>query len=959
LPDYTSDMYLRVILSVLCLSAVSCGGAAGGVRTAGPASEPVLSQALAGESHLSELRQLTFEGENAEAYFSFEGDKASLQRKAPDMGCDRIYTLPLFAGGEPLARSALTQVSSGRGATTCSHFFPGGQELLYASTHLVGEACPSKPDMSHGYVWALYDSYDIFKARADGSELTRLTETKGYDAEGTVCGRDGSIVFTSVRDGDIDLYRMDKDGKNVRRLTNTEGYDGGAFFNADCSKIVWRASRPRAGAELETYRTLLKQGLVKPTKLELYVANADGSEAHQVTYLNAASFAPFWFPGRDRIIFSSNYGDPKGREFDLWAVDADGQHLERVTHAPGFDGFPMFSPDGQWLLFSSNRATAPGKSDTNLFLARWNDAATAAADNAPPSPTASAERIWRDAAWLSDPAREGRGVGTQGLAASGAFIEQRMRELKLEPLGVDGGYRVPFQITTALSRGEKTLLRIANKDVPDDQYTPLGYSSQGSVKGRAVLAGYALSDPQLGIDDFRGLDVRGKIVVARRFAPQHPKLQTTAEQRAAGDLRRKAFQAKNHGATALIVVDWPTPSTSATSTTSATPTANELPSEAGLPELQPEGAGGGGASIPVLIVKRAALASVWSALVAKKPVHVDLSVELTPTKQTVFNVVGKIPAGAPTSSKQNTIIIGAHYDHLGYGDRNSLAPSQHTPHLGADDNASGVATVLEIARRLSEQRTELPADVVVATFSAEEAGVLGSAALVASKPAWLSRTRAMINLDMVGRLRSNTLTVLGSQTADEWHSLVQAACERALMLCNDSGDGYGPSDQINFYTAGVPVLHLFTGPHSDYHKPSDTAEQLNAAGMAQVAQLGVDLVNAVAVADLHYKKLAAPSRAGDARSFHASLGTIPDYSGPPQGQRGVLLADVRPGGAADKAGMRRGDILIKLGSNTIGSVEDLMFVLMQAEPGQTVTAVVLRDGKELQLSATFQGGGRH
>lgn len=217
-----------------------------------------------------------------------------------------------------------------------------------------------------GYVWPLYDTYDICKVKLDGSGLTPLTREKGYDAEGTVCGKDGSIVFTSTREGDLELYRMDANGQNVKRLTNAPGYDGGAFFNAECTKIVWRASRPRPGHELKGYRALLARGLVRPSKLELYVANADGSEAAQITWLGAASFAPFFHLSGKRIIFSSNHGDPKGREFDLFAVNVDGTGLER-----GFDGFPMFSPDGRWLAFSSNRSTAEGQADTNIFVARW------------------------------------------------------------------------------------------------------------------------------------------------------------------------------------------------------------------------------------------------------------------------------------------------------------------------------------------------------------------------------------------------------------------------------------------------------------------------------------------------------------------------------------------------------------------------------------------------------------
>ncbi|MEY4578232.1 MAG: hypothetical protein RL701_2935, partial [Pseudomonadota bacterium] len=389
----------RLLVAILCVGSACAEVAPPPTQHPQTTSPTAAPRTWPDEQRLTDVRQLTFEGENAEAYFSFDGQQVSLQRKSGDAQCDRIYTLPLFANGQPIVNPEPHQISSGKGATTCSHFFPGAQELLYASTHLAGDACPPKPDMSQGYVWALYDSYDIFKARADGSNLQRLTETPGYDAEGTVCAKDGSIVFTSVRDGDIDLYRMDRDGKNVKRLTTEPGYDGGAFFNADCSKIVWRASRPRPGAELDNFRALLKQGLVRPTKLELYVANGDGSDPHQVTYLNAASFAPFWFPNEPRIIFSSNYGDPKGREFDLWAINADGTDLERITSAAGFDGFPMFTPDGKWLLFSSNRATPEGQSDTNLFLAHFehNQQIQRASD----PPTAAAERVWRDAAWLA------------------------------------------------------------------------------------------------------------------------------------------------------------------------------------------------------------------------------------------------------------------------------------------------------------------------------------------------------------------------------------------------------------------------------------------------------------------------------------------------------------------------------------------------------------------------------
>ncbi len=894
---------------------------------------------LAEETHLSNVRQLTFAGENAEAYWRFDGAGLSLQARSVNEGCDRIQTMT--TGEAPLVQ----QVSSGNGATTCAHWFPSGTELLYASTHLGGTACPPKPDMKLGYVWALYDTYDLFKATVTpgsllpvkDSALTRLTDTKGYDAEGTVCGKDGSIIFTSVRDGDLELYRMDADGKNVKRLTFTPGYDGGAFFNTDCSRIVWRASRPK-GKALEEYQALLAQGLVRPSKLELYVANADGSDARQVTYLNAASFAPFWFPNRERILFSSNVGDPKGREFDLWAINADGTDLERITFTKGFDGFPMFSPDGKTLAFSSNRMTAEGKNDTNLFLATWVEGPSKMAPGA-------AERARDDVTWLAATEREGRGIGSAGLQAAGEWIEARFKALGLVGAAPDGSFRHTFEVPTKVTRGAKTSLRVGGKPVVEADFTPLGFSALGKVEGPLVLAGYGIEDAELGIDDFKGLELRNKIVVLRRFAPEHPKLSTPQAQRKAGDLRKKVFLAKSKGAKAVVVVDAPVPV--------AQPDAKAEPvMEAPLPALRMESLQDAG--LPVIAVKRSVLAALMASLERKQPIAASLSVELLIEKSSTFNVVAKLAAAA---SAGKPAIVGAHYDHLGLGGPYSLSPDKLEPHHGADDNASGVAALLEIARSLSATKDTLPRDVIFVAFSGEESGVLGSSALVAAKPAWLEGAWAMLNLDMVGRLRMNELSVLGAESAPEWRALVEGACEQSRLQCAASGDGYGPSDHISFYSAGLPVLHFFTGAHNDYHKPSDTPDKLNAVGLAKVAEVVSSIVTTSKDSTLTYTKFPAPVR-GDSRSFNASLGTVPNYGGGMPGVKGVLLDDVRPGGGAEKAGMRRGDVIVKLGKYDVGSVEDLMFVLMQAKPGETVTGVVVREGKRVELEVTFQEGKR-
>ncbi len=318
-----------------------------------------------GEKHLANVRQLTFGGENAEAYWSADGRKLIFQSTRPPYRCDQIFVVDVDSARDP------ELVSTGKGRTTCAYYFPDGEKILYASTHLGGRDCPAPPDMSQGYVWALYPDYDIFSARPDGSFVRRLTMNPGYDAEATISTDGKKIVFTSLRDGDLDLYSMNAEGGDVKRLTRTPGYDGGAFFSDDGEWIVYRASRPETPKAIEQFQALLNLQLVRPSKLEIRVMRADGSNDRQVTSLGAASFAPFFFRGsHERLLFVSNFADPGGRDFDVWAVDTDGTDLERITFNPTFDGFPMFSPDGKWIAFCSNRHNAK-PNETNVFVADW------------------------------------------------------------------------------------------------------------------------------------------------------------------------------------------------------------------------------------------------------------------------------------------------------------------------------------------------------------------------------------------------------------------------------------------------------------------------------------------------------------------------------------------------------------------------------------------------------------
>ena len=306
------------------------------------------------ETRLADVRQMTFGGENAEAYWSPDGKELVFQRTHAPYDCDQIFRMPF---SDP---AAMSLVSTGTGRTTCGYFTADSKRIIFSSTHASSEACPAVPDHSRGYVWPIYDTYQLYSSKPDGSDLKPLTDTPFYDAEATVCSKDGAIIFTSTRDGDLDLYRMDADGSNVKRLTDTPGYDGGAFFSPDCSKIVWRASRP-TGEALAGYRALLEEGLIRPGELELYVANADGSDQRQVTYIGGANFAPFFFPDGDRIIFSSNHHDPRGREFDLFAVNVDGVGIGADFLHRKDSTASRCSPDGQYLAFGSNRNQgAPG-----------------------------------------------------------------------------------------------------------------------------------------------------------------------------------------------------------------------------------------------------------------------------------------------------------------------------------------------------------------------------------------------------------------------------------------------------------------------------------------------------------------------------------------------------------------------------------------------------------------------
>lgn len=325
------------------------------------------------EIHFKNIQQLTFGGDNAEAYWSYDGKYIVFQRTLAKEGlpCDQIFIGKVPENQED--KFEYKMISSGKGRTTCPFFTKDGKHIVYASTHLGGNDCPPVPDRAkygNKYIWPLYDTYDIFMADLDGKIVKQLTHSKGYDAEATLSPDGKKMIYTSDKDGDIDLYIMDLEKGTEKRITNTLGYDGGAWFSPDGKKIIWRASRPQTEAEIKEYKDFLAENLVAPTNMEVFTANADGSNAKQVTQYGQANWAPAYMHDSKRIIFASNHEYKRGFPFNLYTINGDGTNLQKISRDKGFDAFPMFSPDGKKIVFCSNRNNG-GTRDTNVFIADW------------------------------------------------------------------------------------------------------------------------------------------------------------------------------------------------------------------------------------------------------------------------------------------------------------------------------------------------------------------------------------------------------------------------------------------------------------------------------------------------------------------------------------------------------------------------------------------------------------
>ncbi len=931
-------------------------------------------------SPLGPARQLTFEGLRAgEGYFSADGSRMIFQsEREPGNPFYQMYLMDLETGD-------VERISTGIGKTTCGWIHPSGERALFASTHedpeawakMVAENAFRESGQTRRYAWDYDPSYDITEVDLATGAHQALAPALGYDAEGAYSPDGTRIVFASNRhayaaDADIDperldrdpafymdLYVMNADGTGLKRLTDTPGYDGGPFWSADGERITWRRFSPDGA------------------RAEIFTMAADGSGERQITDLGVMSWAPFFHPSGAYIVFATNL---QGfANFELYLVDAMGRHEPvRVTEREGFDGLATFAPDGKTLSWTSNGTP---QRQSQIFLAPWDHeaalelirAAPLRGEAAPGGPMPEMDRTVSEirphdvalhATALASEAMEGRLTGTPGEAAAADYIAEALRALGLQGAGDGGGYTQSFDFTGAIALAQGNALEIAVggevlEPVLERDWRPLAFSQTGAVAAAgAVFVGYGLVAPATGdqpaLDSYDGAEVAGRWVVHYRGLPAEIDPERRSYLARFADQRYRAAIAKARGALGVISVPPP-----------------RVGLQSALPPLSYE-AGSAMAGLPVVALgsdPAAALlddlpAELAAAADAGRPVAAALEdvevaahIALTRQPREGRNVLARLDLdGLPDTQGRPPLLLGAHFDHLGRGETSgSLARPEEAGqiHFGADDNASGVAAVLEVAQYLAGLRAEGKLDgardIVVGAWSGEELGLLGvshfvaAAKTAADTDSLAGHYAAYLNLDMVGRLRDR-LVVSGLASSPVWAREIERRNAVVGLPITTSDDTYLPTDATALYLAEVPILSFFTGAHPDYHTPRDTVERLNMEGIADVARLVALIARGLAIEpeDPAYVAVERPLRQGTRRMGSVFLGTIPDYA--TEGARGVPISGVVKGGPAAEAGLVGGDVITGLAGSEVETIYDYVGALNGLKPGEPVEIIVERDG---------------
>ncbi|MEO0414048.1 MAG: M28 family peptidase [Verrucomicrobiota bacterium] len=939
---------------------------------------------------LSSTRQLTFEGKRSgEGYFSADGSKMIFQSEREEENpFYQIYLLDLETGDTEM-------VSPGHGKTTCAWIHPDGTKVMFASTQLDKEAKAKQQaeldfresGKQRRYSWDYDETFDLIEYDLETKEYYQITKAKGYDAEGAYSPDGKQIVFASNRqayEGDLseedakffkldkkflmELYICDADGSNVKRLTHTDGYDGGPFFNATGSKVCWRRFD--------------RKGMTA----EIFTMNTDGSEELQLTTIGAMSWAPYFHPSDEYLIFATNkHGFAN---FELYLVRADGKgDPVRVTYTDGFDGLPVFSPDGKQLSWTSKRNAA---NQSQIYLSKWNHEAARSllgldkeasapqsdlTDISAPTPETTASITVDDMKahieYLASPELEGRLTGTKGEHLATAYVANAFKNLGLK-MGGDNyeSYYQQFPFTAGVDLGPDNKLNLEiGTDVlnptADEDWRPLTFSKTGEVAdSNIVFAGYGLELPENKYSSYFHLDVKGKWVMVFRFYPEDADDELKQELRRFSRNRHKASLARRKFAAGIIFVTGP-----------ETEVNDELIplefdaslADSGIPAISISNE----LASKIFAANGKDLAEVHKSLVGGEMVQgfplkgakLGGQIDIVQEKKMGRNVIGILDSGQDGPHPAPAVVIGAHIDHLGAtAGRGSLATSEEKSeiHFGADDNASGTAAMMEIAEYLADQveqgKIELTRDVVFAAWSGEEIGLLGSSHFVQklAKDVWGDANAPLsmilssyLNMDMVGRLKDN-LVLQGVGSSDYWTGAIERRNAPIGLPITTQKDTYLPTDATNFYLRKVPILNAFTGSHPDYHTPRDTPDKVNYEGAKDVARLMGLITRELATNKTapKYVRVDPPKNRG-ARGFRVYLGTIPDYS---QGDlKGVKLSGVAENGPASKAGVQGGDIIIGLGDREILNIYDYTDALAGLKVGEETTITVKRGDKDIKM----------
>ncbi|MEK7793925.1 MAG: M28 family peptidase [Candidatus Hydrogenedentota bacterium] len=945
---------------------------------------------------LSGTRQLTFEGKRAgEGYFSADGSRMIFQsERDAENPFYQIYLMDLDMGD-------VTRISPGIGKTTCSWIHPREEKVLFASTHGDPDARKKMKDeldfrssgQTRRYSWDYDENYEIYEFDFLGRELRQLTHARGYDAEGSWSPGGEWIAFASNRgaystplsDTDrelfeqdpaymTDIYRMRSDGSGLERLTDVKGYDGGPFFNPDGSKICWRRFSENGATA------------------EVYVMNADGTGQRPITRVGAMSWAPYWHSSADYLIFTTN---TQGfANFELYLVDAEGKHEPvRVTYTDGFDGLPVFSPDGKSLAWTSNRT--PNRT-SQIFIAAWNDETAREAlglkEARPaeptlegaPSVTATAAAITAQdvrihVEYLASRELQGRRTGEDGERKATAYVASIFEALGVAPAGTGGSYFQEFEFTAGVKLGAGNYLRVregANETAleTENDWRPLAYSANGTFDAaEVVFAGYGIKAPAAKgeteettfeeYDSFVHLDVSGKWAMLLRYMPEDISPEFRQHLSAHSSLRYKAMTLRDLGAKGMLVVSGP----------------NSAVDDQLVPMVF-DGMLGGTSIAGVTISDAAAQRLLDFADKDLKTLQDELdkgdvamgfaipgatlsaAIDVVQEKQVGRNAIARLNAGpAPGGS---AIVVGAHIDHLGVGaGSSSLMRSEDKDaiHYGADDNASGVAGLIEIAQYLADQksqgRLDMRRDIIFGAWSGEELGRIGSDYYVnhyTTKQAFeplRPELAAYLNMDMIGRL-TKSLVLGGIGSSSIWPAEIEQRNAPIGLTITTQNDTYLPTDSTSFYLRGVPFLSAFTGVHEDYHTPRDTADKINYEGAANVAKfMALVARSLVTRADApDYIEHEAEEQNTPRANLRAYLGSIPDYV---EGDvKGVKLSGVTKGAPAEKAGLKAGDIITELAGRKIENIYDYTYAIEALKVGEEVNVVVMREGSRIETTVT-------